>query len=174
MGLFNIFSTNQSGTKEQSSPRSEQPRLSAGYKPAVIAEMEEAHLAIERTRIANQRHPNTHPHLVTQVQLDRLAEPALQGTYTSENEQIRRANEQLERTLEMMGLSGQPNTASRPSEANDFKVPNDLSAEAISPDMIAQAQARVAASYRVAQPSVSTPQNSTDMQSTSAQEYQNV
>ncbi len=168
MGLFNIFSTNQSGTKEQSSPRSEQPRLSAGYKPAVIAEMEEAHLAIERTRIANQRHPNTHPHLVTQVQLDRLAEPALQGTYTSENEQIRRANEQLERTLEMMGLSGQPNTASRPSEAND------LSAEAISPDMIAQAQARVAASYRVAQPSVSTPQNSTDMQSTSAQEYQNV
>ena len=174
MGFFNIFTTSQSGTREQSPAPSEQRRLSPDYIPAIIAELEEARLAVQHTLVANQRHPNTHPHLVTQTQLDRLAEPALQGAYTSEEERIQRANEQLERTLKMMGLSGQPNAPAHPAEAIDFAVPNDLSAEAISPDMIAQAQARVAASYRVPQPSVSTQQNGTDMQSTSAQEYQNV
>ena len=174
MGLFNIFTTSQSGTREQSPAPSEQRRLSADYIPAIIAELREARQAVGNTLAANQRHPNTHPHLVTQAQLDRIAEPALQGAYTSENEQIQRANEQLERTLKMMGLSQQPNVAARPIETNGFVVPNDLSTEGISHDMIAEAQARVAASYRVAQPSGSTPQSGADAQSTSTQEYQNV
>ncbi len=174
MGLFNIFSTSQSGTKEQSPARSEQRRLSVDYIPAIIAEMQEAHQAVEHTLVANRRHPNTHPHLVTPPRLDKIAEPALQGTYIAENEQIQRANEQLERTLKMMGLSERPNVASQPTEASEFVVPDDLSTEAVSRDLIAEAQARVAASYRAAQPSVSTPQNGTDAQATSAQEYQNV
>lgn len=173
MGLFNIFSTSQSNGREQSPARSER-RLSPDYVPAIIAELQEARQAVGNTLTANERHPNTHPHLVTQAQLDKIAEPALQGAYTSENEQIQRANEQLERTLKMMGLTEQPPITPQATEAKGFTVPNDLSAEAIPRDLIAEAQARVAASYRTAQPSVSTPQSSTDVQTPTTQERQNV
>ncbi len=135
MGIFTIFTAGLSGSKEQSPGRGEVLRLAAGYEPAIIEEYRETHEAVQETLRGNSRHPNTHPHLVAQANLDKLGQPALQGAFTAEQQQRQTAVEKLERTLDMMGLSGK-----QPDSVSNFTVPDDISQEKVSASEIEAAQ----------------------------------
>jgi hypothetical protein len=157
-------------TSGESQPGSE-GNLMPEYVPGFRAEYDEIGTIVASTLQAMNRHPETHPHLVAQMNRDKIAQPILAQAMARPNVEkslssavfVQEAQSPISAEVQQL-----------PAEFDDnlgFRVPDDLSGEA-TPTEVAAARANVAASYQTNPevPTLAIPSDWVDAISSKAEE----